>query len=175
MSWPTMWQCVYKELPREKKYVSRWMTKKRKETFIWRILTPVWPATQTIGLMRVVCQIYKQDQKWNMSHIFLIFFISFFLDMDTSGDQNTRYVYKVAYWIQKSCRSFVLIHPDITILSIPFENWRTGILWNHRRSQETMYHMSLRFYCFTHLFVDFFMSACSSCSLLCCYSYRTVT
>lgn len=101
-------------------------------------------------------------------------FFIFFLDKDTSRDQNTRYVYKVAYWIQESCRSFVLIHLDVTISSIPFEKLRTGILWNHRRSQETMYYMSLKFCCFIHLLAGFFMLTSSSCCLFCFCSYRTM-
>lgn len=94
--------------------------------------------------------------KWNISprqHV-----LSFSLDKDTSGDENSRYVYTVAAWIQESCWSFVLIHPDKTSLSIPFENRGTGIFWNHTRSQECEYHALLKFYCFIHLFCD-----CLSC------------
>lgn len=130
-------------------------------------LTPVWPETEKTGLMRVVCRIYKQQ--WNRTHS------HFFQTLIQEEIKTLGMSMNTAQWIQESCRSFVLIHPDITILSIPFENGKSGILWNHRRSQDTLYHMSLKFYCFTHLLVDFFLSACSSCSLLCCYSYRTVT
>lgn len=66
---------------------------------------------------------------------------------------------KVVCWIQESCRSFVLIHPDITVLSIPFEKERSGILRNHRRSHETKYHMLLNSYCTSHLLVDIVMAA----------------
>lgn len=138
------------------------------DVFFLSKLSPVWPTSQrdwSIG------GCLSKPSETLKSHTY----ISFFYYSDPSGDQKNRYVYKVALWIQESCRSFVLIHPDKTILSIPFEKWRTGILWNHRRSQETMYHMLLKFYCFIHLFGDFFMPACSSCSLLCCFIYRNVT
>ena len=161
--WPTTWN----KKPRE---VFWWRDdQKRKKKSDSRV-TCNWKDWSNEGYLSTP----SATLKWNIHPFFLIFFLSF-LDIDTSGDQNTRHVYKVAHWIQESCRTFVLIHPDITILSIPFEKRRTGILWNHSRSQETMYHMSLKFYCFTHLFVVFFKSACSSCSPSCCYSYRTVT